>query len=260
MPGRRRALRYLSVGEGRTLVLLHGFAMQPRTYLPLAHLLADRIRVVIPDLFDRRARWDFDEMVTSLVSTFDELGLDQVSMLGHSFGGGLELGLAARNPARVVECVFSDTLGIRDRFRLAAEATRHPLGFFRLATPPATRAFVRTLTAHPVRMAEAGWWGFQNDRTPEIEKCAEAGIPCHVLWAARDTLLARSDGEEFARRLHATFAVADAPPGYGPIDHDWMFDDAELFASYLDRLGLQVFGDRPEPVWAQPATDAGALP
>jgi len=61
-----------------------------------------------------------------------------------------------------------------------------------------------------------------------------------VLWAERDTVLSRADGREFAARLHADFTVARRPPGYGPIDHDWMFDDPELFAAHLEELGLRV--------------------
>ena len=86
----------------------------------------------------------------------------------------------------------------------------------------------------------AAWWGFTSDRTDDIEAIVAAGIPCHVLWAARDSILLRSDGQAFARDLHATFTVAKAPPGYGHIDHDWMFDDPELFAEHLEQLGLRV--------------------
>ena len=80
----------------------------------------------------------------------------------------------------------------------------------------------------------------QVDRTADIGTVVAAGIPCHVLWAERDTLLRRSDGQDFARDLHATFDVVNRPPGYGRVDHDWMFDDPELFASHLDALGLRV--------------------
>ena len=60
------------------------------------------------------------------------------------------------------------------------------------------------------------------------------------LWAERDSILMRSDGKNFARDLCGTFTVASRPPGYGRIDHDWMFDDPELFAAHLDELGLRV--------------------
>ena len=82
---------------------------------------------------------------------------------------------------------------------------------------------------HPIQLAAAALWAFSSDRLPEIET-----------WAERDTILSRKDGREFARRLHATFTVAKRPPGYGPIDHDWMFDDPELFVQHLNELGLRA--------------------
>jgi pimeloyl-ACP methyl ester carboxylesterase len=83
-------------------------------------------------------------------------------------------------------------------------------------------------------------WAFSCDREDDIEAIVNARVPCHVLWAEQDTILSRRDGREFARRLHATFTVADRPTGYRPIDHDWMFDDPELFVDHLDKLGLRV--------------------
>jgi pimeloyl-ACP methyl ester carboxylesterase len=232
-----RPLRTLRVGDGRTLLLLHGFAMQPRTYLPLARLLADRIQVVIPAIFELPERWTFGHALDCLEATLDDLGISEFAMLGHSFGGGLELGLAVRRPGQVLECVFGDTLGVRERFGLAAEALRNPPGILALATLPATEAFVQSLVTHPLQLGEAALWGFASDRSDDIAQVVDAGIPCHVMWANRDTLLARSDGQEFARRLHATFTVASDPV----VDHDWMFDDPELFAAHLEKLRLRVF-------------------
>jgi hypothetical protein len=52
-------LRFKSVGRGHPLVLLHGFGMLPRTYFPLARLLADRAQVIIPAIFDLPGTWTF---------------------------------------------------------------------------------------------------------------------------------------------------------------------------------------------------------
>jgi pimeloyl-ACP methyl ester carboxylesterase len=229
-------LRYTTVGQGHPLVLLHGFGMQPRTYLPLARLLADRAHVVIPAIFDLPGQWTFGRALACLEVTLDSLGLDKVSLLGHSFGGGLELGFAASWPERTVECVFGDTLGVKQRFGLAAEALRQPWGILAMATPPATSAFFQSVVTHPLQLAEAALWGFASDRAPDIDLITAAKIPCHVLWANRDTLLARSDGREFARRLHASFTVASGPT----VTHDWMFEDPELFAQHLGRLDLRA--------------------
>ena len=236
---RARPLHHLDVGAGPTIVLLHGYGMQPATYLPTARLLADRARVVIPNLFALPGRWTFEHALECLELTLDDIGVEQVSLLGHSFGGGLELGLACRSPARIVECVFSDTLGMHREFSLAAEAV-HPIGIVRMATLPAVRSFSKSWVAHPIHLASAALWAFRSDRESEVDMCASFGLPCHVLWAERDTILSRKDGREFAKRLHATFTVAKRPPGYGPIDHDWMFDDPELFVQHLNELGLRA--------------------
>src|SRR5436305_13560585 len=121
-----RPLRCVSVGDGRPLVLLHGFAMQPETYLPLARRLADRARVVIPAIFALPERWSFEHALERLELTIDDQGIDRTSPLGHSFGGGLELAYAARHPDRVVDCGFSDTLADRRQSRLAPDALRTP--------------------------------------------------------------------------------------------------------------------------------------
>ena len=74
--------------------------MEPNTYLGTARLLADRVRVVIPDLFALPERWTFDHTLDCLELTLDDLEIDRATLLGHSFGGGLELGLAARTSAQ----------------------------------------------------------------------------------------------------------------------------------------------------------------
>jgi pimeloyl-ACP methyl ester carboxylesterase len=231
-----RSLRTLSVGAGPAVVLLHGFAMQPETYLPLARLLADRVRVVIPAIFELPGGWRYTKALSLLESTLDDLQLDRVTLLGHSFGGGLELGLASHHPGRVVECVFADTLGLHTRFDLAGEAMHHPVRILGMASRPAAEAFARSWATHPVQLVESALWGFASDREPDIERIRRAGIPCHVMWASRDSLLARSSGLDFARKLNASFTVAARPK----VDHDWMFDDPDLFARQLATLGLRA--------------------
>jgi pimeloyl-ACP methyl ester carboxylesterase len=229
----------IDIGSGPPVVLLHGYAMRPDTYRGLADLLATRCRVVIPDFFALRGRWSYPEVLDAFTATLDALGLEKMTLLGHSFGGGIELGFASRWPARVVELVFSDTLAVSREWGLADEVLRHPFGLLRLATPIAASAFARQWLEHPRQLIGAGWWGFTSSRDGEGEACARAGMPAHVLWANRDSILARSDGESFARELNASFTVASAPDGR-PIDHDWMFQEPALFFSHLEDLKLNA--------------------
>lgn len=227
----------VDVGEGPAIVLLHGFGMKPETYGRTADLLAHDARVVIPDLFAIRGHWSYDRVFRMFVDTVDDLGLKRFSMLGHSFGGGIELGFAARYPRRVVELVFSDTLAVSREFALADEALRHPLRLLWLATPEASAAFVANSLGHPRQLAGAGWWAFRAGRSTDASTCREGGIPAHVLWANRDSVLSRSDGMRFAEELGATFTVARPDDGR-PIDHDWMFEEPHLFVEHLRGLDL----------------------
>jgi pimeloyl-ACP methyl ester carboxylesterase len=225
--------------ERPVIVLLHGYGMQPETYIPMAQRLTDRADVVIPGLWNVPGWWTFDRAVDCLECTLDDAGIGRVSLIAHSFGGALLLGFAARRPDRVVECVFGDTLGVNREVHLAVEAA-HPFAILRMATPAAATAFVRSWMTRPASLATAALSAFVDDREADIETVASAGLPCHVLWADTDTVLSRADGRAFADRLHADFTVARRPPGYGPIDHDWMFDDPVLFADHLRELGLQA--------------------
>ena len=227
----------IKTGDGPPIVLLHGFAMRPATYGGLVQLLAERCRVYVPDLFAVRGRWSYPKVLDAFIATVDALRLDRVSLLGHSFGGGIELGFATRLPDRVVEVVFSDWLASSREWQLAAEVLRHPVRLLRLATPKATASFARTCVDHPRQLVDAAWWGFTSGREIDSEAIARAGLPAHVLWANRDSILSRSDGRRFAEELNATFTVAAGTDG-ACFDHDWMFQQPKEFFDHLDGLGL----------------------
>jgi hypothetical protein len=139
----------------------------------------------------------------------------------------------------VVEAVFSDSLAASREWRLAAEVMHHPVRLLRLATPMAMASFVRTGVDHPRQLADAAWWGFTSGRETDARMVAREGIPAHVLWANRDSILSRSDGERFAEDLDASFTVASAPDGRS-MDHDWMFEQPDIFFEHLDELGLKA--------------------
>jgi pimeloyl-ACP methyl ester carboxylesterase len=229
----------IDTGEGPVLVLLHGFAMTPGTYGGLVDLLATRCRVVVPDLFAVAGRWRYAKVVDALATALDDLGLDRVSVLGHSFGGGIGLGFTTQFPDHVVEVVFSDSLAASREWQLAAEVLHHPVRLLRLATPRALSAFGRTCVGHPRQLADAAWWGFTSGRETDARTVARERIPAHVLWANRDSILSRSDGQRFAWELGATFTVASAADGRA-MDHDWMFEEPDVFFDHLLDLDLKV--------------------
>jgi pimeloyl-ACP methyl ester carboxylesterase len=229
----------IDLGDGPPIVLLQGFALQPRTYLASARLLAEHARVVVPPLFaEPGLSWSPDRVLDDLLATLDSRGLDRVTIIGHSFGGAIELNFAARHPDRVSELVFADTLAMSREWTLAVEAV-HPLHLLWMATPRAAVDFATSVVRHPLCLAQAGWWGFRSDRRAQVETVAALGVPTHVLWADRDSLLTRSDGQTFAADLGADFTVVH---GYShhPVDHDWVYRHPHLLRDHLQRLGVKA--------------------
>jgi pimeloyl-ACP methyl ester carboxylesterase len=255
---------------------MQGFAMQPRTYLGAARLLAERCRVLIPALFAEPGfSWAPERVLDDLEATLDAHGLDQVTMIGHSFGGALELNFAARRPERITELVFVDTLAMSREWTLAVEAV-HPVHLLWMATPGAAIDFTTSALTHPLCLVRAAWWGFSSDRRAQVEAISATGIPCHVLWADRDSLLSRSDGESFAADLGADFTVVHGQ-NRRPVDHDWVYRHPPLLIEHLERIGLRALpdpearpGPRPAPrddpvpgdgaaAWARPTGRGGTV-
>lgn len=238
---------------------MQGFALRPRTYHNTVRLLAERCRVLVPALFDGHgARWSPDLVLADLEATLDDLGLDTVTMVGHSFGGALELLFAASRAERVTELVFADTLAMSREWTLAAEAV-HPVHLLWMATPGAALDFATSALAHPLSLAQAGWWGFRSDRRHAVDVVAATGIACHVLWADRDSLLSRSDGAAFARDLGADFTVVHSPSG-APVDHDWIYRHPPLLPAQLHALGVRAWTGAPTPgLTNSGAVDSGTV-
>jgi pimeloyl-ACP methyl ester carboxylesterase len=227
----------IDIGEGQPLVLLPGFGLPAWVYRSTAALLARRWRVIVIDLYQSGGPWDMPQTLAQFTETLDRAAIDRVTIMGHSFSGGVELAFAVQHPERVVELVFVDTLAMSREWPLAEEALRHPLRLLWMATPQAAIGFGSTALRYPRHIAEAAWWGFTSSRVPGADAVAERGLPAHVLWANRDSLLSRNDGAAFARELHASFTVAERGDG-GPVDHDWMYRHPCLFVEHVDRLGL----------------------
>jgi pimeloyl-ACP methyl ester carboxylesterase len=226
-------------GAGPVVVMLPGFALSPALYRTTAELLSSRgrCRVLVPDLYRVPGGWDYETIVVRLHCTLEARDVERVTMIAHSFAGGIQLGFATRWPGRVVELVFADTLAVSREWPLAREATRHPFRLLRMATPGAAGAFAWSVLTHPREILQAAWWGFTSDRDAGIDAVAAHRLPAHVLWANRDSLLSQRDGRAFAHELGASFDVVREPDAR-PVDHDWMYRHPELFVEHLAELHL----------------------
>jgi 2-hydroxymuconate-semialdehyde hydrolase len=113
---------YHDVGEGAPVVMIHGSGPGVSAWanwrLNIA-ALAGRQRVLAPDMagFGFTARqpgavYGKDLWLTHLEGFLDALGLEQVDLIGNSFGGGLALAFALRHPERVRRLVLMGSVGV----------------------------------------------------------------------------------------------------------------------------------------------------
>jgi pimeloyl-ACP methyl ester carboxylesterase len=112
-------LFYREAGEGPPLLLIHGFGASSFTWRKLAPTLAETHRVIAVDLkgfgqsekpFDERySVFDQAELLAELI---EEKDLRDLTLIGHSFGGGVALALALeeRLNGRIARLVLLDSI------------------------------------------------------------------------------------------------------------------------------------------------------
>ncbi len=107
-------VRYVDVGKGSPIVLVHGFASSLDTWDAVLPQLAKRHRVLAMDLkgfgWTDRPEGDYSpraqaELVMKLV---EKRGLENVTLVGHSYGASVVMQAALEHPAKVDKVVLYD--------------------------------------------------------------------------------------------------------------------------------------------------------
>lgn len=177
--------------DGPSVVLLHGGGGNRQMWARTVRGLADRYRVLAPDLpghGERRAeRFDLSRSADLVAELIDREAAGHAAVVGLSLGGYVGIALAARSPDRISALVLSG-------------ATAEYLGRGGLAT---------RLAAIPVRLA-AGW--FDRKSAEAIQRLAPPDIAEPMLAAGLST---RGAAEAFwrlpGRDYHAMLASYHGP-------------------------------------------------
>ena len=108
-------MHYVTAGEGRPVVLLHGWPQTWYEWLPVMTLMSDRYTLIAPDLRglgdSSRPSSGYDkntiaEDVWQLLNGV--LGLDEFYLVGHDWGGPVAFALAAAHPNAVTRLAIVD--------------------------------------------------------------------------------------------------------------------------------------------------------
>ena len=161
--GHRRA--FVKVGQGPVLLLLHGLGCDHTTWEPVIDVLAKRYTVIAPDLLGHgqsakpRADYSVGGYANAMRDLITVLGIDKVTVVGHSFGGGIAMQFAYQFPERTERLILVASGGLGPEVSPAIRAITTP-GFHQvmgLMTLPGVRhlgmAGLRALSAAPLKHA-----------------------------------------------------------------------------------------------------------
>jgi pimeloyl-ACP methyl ester carboxylesterase len=108
-------LHVSELGQGDPVVLLHGWPEHAGCWRYVAPRLAERYRVICPDLRGFGASdtpgsgYDSSTFAADTSSLLDALGIERVRLLGHDWGGFAGFLLALREPRRITAFVACNT-------------------------------------------------------------------------------------------------------------------------------------------------------
>lgn len=145
------AVAEAGLADAPPVILLHGFPESHRTWRAVAPLLADRFRLIMPDLrgfgaSDRPrdvADYATDTLIADLFALADAKGIGRFALVGHDWGGAIAWAAALRANPRIE--------------RLAIVNSPHPWIFQKsLIEDEAQRAASQYITAFRTPGMEAG--------------------------------------------------------------------------------------------------------
>lgn len=106
-------LHYKSFGEGKPLLILHGFLGSLDNWQSVAKELAATYQVFILDVRNHGKSFhdpkhDYASMLEDIHYFINHLGLSEVSLIGHSMGGKIAMSFALKYPLLVSKLVVVD--------------------------------------------------------------------------------------------------------------------------------------------------------
>jgi pimeloyl-ACP methyl ester carboxylesterase len=269
--GHRRA--YVVKGEGPAVLLLHGMACDHTTWLPIIDRLAERHTVIAPDLLGHgqsdkpRADYSVGGYANGMRDLLTVLGIDRVTVVGHSLGGGVAMQFAYQFPER------TERLALVAPGGLGAEVTP----FIRAVTLPGFHAAMGVITLPGVRHLVGGAMRrlnrFDHPVVRDLAEIAEIiehlkdprerralahvvracvdvrgqiitmvdraylaqEMPMCVIWGGDDLVIPTKHAQLIAR--HAPGARVHVLPGVGHFPHK---DAAEATADLIHRFVVET--------------------
>ena len=213
-------------GNGRPLLLLHGWGVSSELFAPILDGLQAGSRLIVPDLpgfgatAEPDAPWSVHEYAAWCIALLDRLGVDSCDLVGHSNGGRIGIVIAATYPGRVRRMVLTGSAGIRPRRTLRGAA--------RVRSYKALRAVQRSAVV-PQALRRAA--GRNADQRGSADYRAASGV-------MRGTLvrIVNEDLRQLLPRLDLPVLLI-----WGDHDTEAPLEDGRVMERLIPDAGLVVF-------------------
>src|SRR5215208_2604301 len=257
---------YRTAGRGPVLVLLHGITGSSQTWEHVAPLLSARFTLIAPDLLGHgesatpRGDYSLGAHATGVRDLLTALGHHHVTVVGHSFGGGIAMQFAYQFPERCERLVLVSSGGLGREVHLVLRAAALPGADYVLPLLTHTRLLdvgrgvggllrrARLAPSGDLDVLARGFASLDNDGSRQaflhtVRAVIEPGgqrvsahnrlelaarIPSLIVWGERDSIIPVAHGEA----AHAAMPGSrfEIFPGAGHMPHD---ADPERFAALL---------------------------
>lgn len=201
-------LHWAEAGSGRPMVLLHGLCDSHRTWSMVAPALARSRRVLMLDLAGHGlstrpdASYTLEWHADVVGAWLEQLGLESVDLVGHSFGGGVAQWLLLKHRARIRRLALVAAGGLGREVGLALRLASIPHVVERLGQPFMSRG------THLALNAAGG--AFTRDEIASLSRInAMPGTARAFARSVRDVIDWRGQHRHFLDGAHQ---IADLPP------------------------------------------------
>ena len=243
--GYRRAFRV--AGSGPALLLIHGVGCNSKSWEPVHAKLAQRFTVIAPDLLGHgesdkpHADYSLPAFANGMRDLLAVLGIDRVTVVGHSFGGGVAMQFAYQYPELVERIVLVNAGGVSKDVSLALRLAAMPMGAEALAmlrapgVMPAIRGFGRAVGA------VLGSTRLGRDVTDVVEMLEGFQDPAGLAAFARTLRSVVDASGQYVTMLDRSYLVQSVP-----VQIIWGEDDLIIPVDHAHTAHAAIPGSRME--------------